>query len=265
VAFRGQASGSARSTVTTPGAADPRAVGCALVTGASRGIGDETARLRAQDGWTVGVNYRCDADGACEIIRQIAAEGGKAVALEGDVCDPDSVENVFEQLEQTGGGPVLVLVNNAGMRDDMLAVSLEEDAWLKVVDTNLSAVYRTTRRALMPMVRARWGRIVNVASIVGIRANPGQANYAASKAGLIGLTKTVAAEVARRGVTVNAVAPGFIRTAMTADVGDDILRVIPARRAGVPADVAACIRFLVTPEAGYITGATIPIDGGLSA
>jgi 3-oxoacyl-[acyl-carrier protein] reductase len=241
-----------------------RADGCALVTGASRGIGAETARLLAQDGWMVGVNYRRDADGAIEVVRQIIDAGGRALALEGDVCDRESIENMFGELEQSGG-PVLVLVNNAGARDDMLAVSLEEDAWLKIIETNLSGVYRTTRRALMPMVKARWGRIVNVASIIGMRANPGQANYAASKAGLIGFTKTVAAEVARRGVTVNAVAPGFIRTAMTADVGDELLRIIPARRAGAPADVAACIRFLATPAAGYITGVTIPIDGGLSA
>jgi 3-oxoacyl-[acyl-carrier protein] reductase len=218
----------------------------------------------AEDGWTVGVNYRRDEEGAQAVVCEITERGGKALALEGDVREAVAMERVFERLEQVAG-PVRVLVNNAGTRDDMLAVSLEEDAWLKVLDTNLSAAYRTTRRALMPMVRGRWGRIVNVASVVGIRANPGQANYAASKAGLIGFTKTVAAEVARRGVTVNAVAPGFIRTAMTVDVGEEMLRAIPARRAGSPNDVAACIRFLVTPAAGYITGATIPVDGGLSA
>jgi 3-oxoacyl-[acyl-carrier protein] reductase len=242
----------------------PNGEGCALVTGASRGIGAETARLLAQDGWTVGVNYRGDEDGAKAVVREITESGGQALALKGDVCERRAIEHLFQQLEQSVG-PVRVLVNNAGMRDDMLAVSLDEDAWLKVLETNLSAAYRTTRRALMPMVRGRWGRIINVASIVGMRANAGQANYAASKAGLIGFTKTVAAEVARRDITVNAVAPGFIHTAMTADVSEEILRLIPARRAGAPADVAACIRFLVTPEAGYITGVTIPIDGGLSA
>ncbi|MGN6255298.1 MAG: 3-oxoacyl-ACP reductase FabG [Solirubrobacterales bacterium] len=244
--------------------AEPSEGGCALVTGASRGIGAETARLLAQDGWTVGVNYRADADGAGEVVRQITDAGGRALMVEGDVSESDAVDGIFQQLEESVGA-VRVLVNNAGMREDMLTVSLGEDAWLKVVDTNLSAAFRTTRRALMPMVRGRWGRIVNVASIVGMRANPGQANYAASKAGLIGFTKTVAAEVARRNVTVNAVAPGFIRTAMTSDVGEELLRAIPARRAGAPGEVAACIRFLVSPGAGYITGATIPIDGGLSA
>jgi 3-oxoacyl-[acyl-carrier protein] reductase len=238
--------------------------GCALVTGASRGIGAATARLLAGQGWTVGVNYRTDVDGAEAVVRQIEGDGGEAIALEGDVCEADAMEDVFTRLEERSG-PVRVLVNNAGTRDDMLMVSLGEEAWDTVLETNLTAAYRTIRRALMPMVRERWGRIVNVASVVGMRANPGQANYAASKAGLIGLTKTVAAEVARRNVTVNAVAPGLITTEMTAGVGDGLVPMIPARRAGVPADVAACIGYLVTPAAGYVTGVTIPIDGGLSA
>jgi 3-oxoacyl-[acyl-carrier protein] reductase len=243
---------------------EPPPGGCALVTGGSRGIGAETARLLAQDGWTVGVNYRRDVDGADEVVRQITAAGGTALAVAGDVRESGAIDSVFETLEQSVG-PVRVLVNNAGARDDMLAISLSEAAWATVLETNLTAAFRTTQRALMSMVRGRWGRIVNVTSIVGMRANPGQANYAASKAGLIGFTKTVAAEVARRNVTVNAVAPGLILTAMTADVGEGLLRAIPARRAGAPVDVAACIRFLATPAAGYITGATIPIDGGLSA
>ena len=134
-----------------------------------------------------------------------------------------------------------------------------------MLDTNLSAAFRLTRRALRPMIRARFGRVVNVASIVGRRANPGQANYAASKAGLIGLTRTVAAEVARRGVTVNAVAPGFIETELTDGVGRELLDAVPARRAGSPEDVAACVRFLASAEAGYVTGATLTVDGGLTA
>jgi 3-oxoacyl-[acyl-carrier protein] reductase len=244
-------------------ATDAPAQGCALVTGASRGIGAETASLLAQDGWRVGVNYRRDAEGAAQVIEQIVSNGGTAHGVPGDVCAAEAVDLIFRTLEQVAG-PVLVLVNNAGMRDDSLALSLDEAAWLRVLDTNLSAVFRTTKRALMPMIRARWGRIINVTSVVGIRASPGQVNYAASKTGVIGLTRTVAAEVARRGITVNAVAPGFIRTTMTADVGEEIIKSIPARCAGTPADVAACIRFLASPAARYITGTTLVVDGGLS-
>ena len=134
-----------------------------------------------------------------------------------------------------------------------------------MIDTNLSAAFHTTRRALRPMLRARFGRIVNVASIVGQRANPGQANYAAAKAGLVGMTKTVAAEVARRGITVNAVAPGFIATEMTEDLPDSILDVVPAKRVGTPEEVAAAVRFLASDDAGYVTGSTLFVDGGMSA
>jgi 3-oxoacyl-[acyl-carrier protein] reductase len=162
-------------------------------------------------------------------------------------------------------GPVLALVNNAGVRADGLAVQLDDDDWTKVIDTNLTAAFRLTRRAVRTMIRARFGRIVNIASIVGIRANPGQANYAAAKAGLIGMTNTVAAEVARRGVTVNAVAPGFIETDMTEDLGDELLQHIPARRMGTPQDVAAAVRFLASEDAGYVTGTTLTVDGGLTA
>jgi 3-oxoacyl-[acyl-carrier protein] reductase len=164
-------------------------------------------------------------------------------------------------------GPVLVLVNNAGVTADNLSPALSDDDWDRVVNTNLSGAFRLTRRALRPMIRARFGRIVNVASVVGQRANPGQANYAAAKAGLVGMTRTVAAEVARRGVTVNAVAPGFIATDMTAALGDDseLLKNVPARRAGTPEDVAACVRFLASDAAGYVTGTTLTVDGGLSA
>jgi len=238
--------------------------GCALVTGASRGIGAAVATSLAADGWPVGVNYRSDADGANTVADAIAAAGGTAVPMAGDVADPDAAASLFAQLEERFG-PVLVLVNNAGVRDDGLAMQLEDDAWQRVLDTNLSAAFRLTRRAVGPMIRARFGRVVNIASVVGPKANAGQANYAASKAGLIGFTRTVAVEVARRGVTVNAVAPGFIETDMTDDLPAAALDAVPARRAGTPADVAACVRFLASDQAAYVTGTTLTVDGGLSA
>jgi 3-oxoacyl-[acyl-carrier protein] reductase len=241
-----------------------RPAGCALVTGAARGIGAATVRALAAEGWPVGVNYRSDAESAEALAGEIDAAGGTAVPLAGDVCDADQLEEVFRAME-SDHGPVLVLVNNAGIRNDNLAPQIDDDAWASVVDTNLSAAFRATRRALRPMLRARFGRIVNVASIAGLRANAGQANYSAAKAGLIGMTRTVAVEVARRGITVNAVAPGFVDTRLIEGVNGDIMGRIPARRVGTPEEVAACVRFLVSDEASYVTGTTLTVDGGLSA
>jgi 3-oxoacyl-[acyl-carrier protein] reductase len=246
----------------SPGNGRPE--GCAIVTGAARGIGAATARALAADGWAVGVNYRSDADSAERLADEIRAAGGSAVAIAGDVCDPEELEGVFAAMEAEHG-PVLVLVNNAGIRADGLTPQLDDEAWASVVETNLSAAFRATRRALRPMLRARFGRIINVASVVGPRANAGQANYAAAKAGLIGMTRTVAVEVARRGITVNAIAPGFVETRFTEDVNGDALGEIPARRAGTPEEVAACVRFLASDAASYVTGTTLTVDGGLSA
>jgi 3-oxoacyl-[acyl-carrier protein] reductase len=240
-------------------------VGVALVTGASRGIGAAIARSLAEDGLAVGVNYRADRDGAERVARGIEDAGGRALPVQADLAEPGAEKPLFDEVE-TELGAVSVLVNNAGTRADGLSPQLDDDDWDQVLATNLSAAFRTTRRALRAMLKARHGRIVNIASVVGgARANPGQANYAASKAGLVALTKTVAAEVARRKVTVNAVAPGFVETELTEGVGRELIDAVPARRPGSPEEIAACVRFLASDEASYVTGALLTVDGGLTA
>jgi 3-oxoacyl-[acyl-carrier protein] reductase len=237
--------------------------GCAVVTGSSRGIGAATALMLAADGWPVRVNYRKDEEGARKVAEQIGSIGGRATVVQGDVGDAEQVASLLEPGED---GPVLVLVNNAGLRRDGLSPQIDDDQWQQVIDVNLTGTFRATRAALPHMLRARFGRIVNVSSVVGLHANPGQANYAASKAGVIGFTKTVAAEVARRGVTVNAVAPGLIATDLAEEVLEgDLAKAIPARRVGSAEEVAACIRFLASEDASYVTGTTLTVDGGLSA
>jgi 3-oxoacyl-[acyl-carrier protein] reductase len=235
----------------------------ALVTGASKGIGAGIAQALAADGWLVGVNFRSDREGAEAVVKAIEEAGGRAAPIEADVSD-GAPDELFKRVESELG-PVLALVNNAGVNADGLAIQLDDEAWDRVIGTNLTAAFRLTRQAMRPMIRARYGRIVNIASVVGPRANAGQANYAAAKAGLIGMTKTVAAEVARRGVTVNAVAPGFIATDMTKDLPEAALEAIPARRVGQPEDVGAAVRFLASDDAGYVTGTTLFVDGGMSA
>jgi 3-oxoacyl-[acyl-carrier protein] reductase len=235
------------------------------VTGSSRGIGAAVARQLAAEGWPVGVNCRSDTEGAQRVVAEIEEAGGRAMAVPGDVADPAAADKIFGPLEERFG-PVLVLVNNAGTRADNLSPQIGDEDWERVLETNLSGAFRLTRRALRPMLKARFGRVINIASVVGPRANPGQANYAASKAGLIGFTRTVAAEVARRGVTVNAVAPGLVETELTENIDrDQMLEAVPARRAGTADEVAACVRFLASDEAAYVTGSTLTVDGGLSA
>ncbi|MBK5232418.1 MAG: 3-oxoacyl-ACP reductase FabG [Thermoleophilia bacterium] len=235
------------------------------MTGASGGIGAAVAEFIGAQGRPVAVHYRSDPDGAAAVVGRIEAAGGTAAAIHADIAEPGEVDDLVKQVEGKLG-PVLVLVNNAGRRADGLAAQIDDDQWDRVIETNLNAAFRLSRRTLKPMLRARFGRIVNVASIVGPRANVGQANYAASKAGLIGMTRTIAVEVARRGVTVNAVAPGFVETGLTADLPDDAFtRDIPVRRAGTAEEIAACIGFLTSDAASYVTGTTLTVDGGLSA
>ena len=235
-----------------------------LVTGASTGIGAAIARELAADGWAVAAGYRSDADGAAATVDAIERDGGSAIAVGGDVCDTDAMQRVIADAQERLG-PVLGLVNCAGVRADGLAIQIDDDKWDRVIETNLSAAFRLTRSVLRPMMRARYGRIVNVASVVGPRANAGQCNYAAAKAGLIAMTKTIGVEIARKGVTVNAVAPGFIETAMTAELPSELLRAVPARRPGRPEEVAAAVRFLASDAAGYVTATTLFVDGGMSA
>jgi 3-oxoacyl-[acyl-carrier protein] reductase len=236
---------------------------CALVTGASRGIGAAIAYALAAQGWPVAINYRSDQEGAEAVCERIAADGGHAVTVKGDVADPATPSHLLHAASRLG--PILCLVNNAGIRADNLALSLDEQEWSGVIETNLNGPSRLTRLALGTMIRARYGRIINIASVVGPRANAGQSNYAAAKAGLIAMSNTIAVEVARRGVTVNTLAPGLIATDMTAGAGDQLLSSVPARRAGSPEEVAACAAFLASDGASYVNGSTLYVDGGLAA
>jgi 3-oxoacyl-[acyl-carrier protein] reductase len=235
----------------------------ALVTGASGGIGGAIARSLHAQGATVMLSGR-----RADALSALAADlGDRAYAAEADLAAAGAAEALVKQAEAAMGS-VDILVNNAGLTRDTLAMRMKDEDWDEVISVNLTAAFRLSRAALRGMMRARWGRIVSITSVVGSTGNPGQANYAASKAGIAGMTKALAAEVGSRGITVNCVAPGFITTAMTESLGEDqkaaLLGRIPAGRFGAPEDVAGCVVFLASEEAGYVTGQSLHVNGGMA-
>ncbi len=240
----------------------------ALVTGGSRGIGAAICAELAQAGAAVAVNYASNRAAAEEVCAGIAAAGDRAEAIAGDVSTPAGARALVEQVE-SALGPLDILVNNAGITRDNLIMKLGEDDWRRVIDTNLGGAFFTCQAVSRPMLKRRSGAIVNISSVVGIHGNAGQTNYAASKAGLVGLTKALAKELGGRGIRVNAVAPGYIETALTDALPEaareGILAQTPLRRLGKPADVARAVRFLVSDAAAFITGDVLAVDGGLGA
>ncbi len=238
----------------------------ALVTGASRGIGRATAIELAKAGAKVAVNYAGNRAAAEEVVAQIQAAGGQAFMVQADVGDAAAVDAMVKSVVEQFGS-IDILVNNAGITRDNLIMRMKEEDWDAVIHTNLKGIFNCTKIVTKLMMKQRYGRIVNMTSVVGIMGNAGQSNYAAAKAGVIGFTKSMAKELASRNITVNAVAPGYISTDMTADLPDqakaDLQSQIPLQRLGNPADVASAVLFLVSPGADYITGQTLHVDGGM--
>jgi 3-oxoacyl-[acyl-carrier protein] reductase len=236
----------------------------AIVTGASRGIGRATAIALAATGVKVVVNYAQSSGAAEEVVQEIEKNGGNAIALKADVSKTEEVDSLIEQTLKTFGR-IDILVNNAGITRDTLLLRMKLEDWQAVIDLNLTGVFLCTKAASKVMLKQKSGRVINITSVAGLMGNPGQANYSAAKAGVIGFSKTVAKELAVRGITVNAVAPGFIATDMTNDLkADEILKYIPLARYGQPEEVAGMIRFLATdPAAAYITGQVFNVDGGM--
>jgi len=238
----------------------------ALVTGASRGIGRAIAMELAKQGANIAVNYAGSVDRANEVVAEIKALGREAIAIQ---CDVANAESVSEMIKTTldAFGTIDILVNNAGITKDNLLMRMKESEWDDVINTNLKGVFLCTKAVTRPMMKQRKGRIINITSIVGVTGNPGQANYVAAKAGVIGFTKTTAKELAQRNITVNAIAPGFITTDMTDKLTDDVkqamLGQIPLGAFGNPEDIANAVVFLASDESGYITGQTLHIDGGM--
>ena len=235
----------------------------ALVTGASRGIGAAIALRLAQAGHPVILNFRSNRAAAEQVQQRIHQEGRQAQLCGFDVTDRQQCEAAIEQLLSEDDRPIGVLVNNAGIADDAAFPSMKWDQWQAVTRTTLDGFYNVTKPLVMPMVRRRYGRIISLSSISGLRGNRGQANYAAAKAGIVGATKSLAIELAKRHITVNAVAPGLIDTEMLGELPDFVLKhMVPARRLGKAEEVAALVAFLASADAGYITGQVIRIDGG---
>ena len=236
----------------------------ALVTGAGRGIGRAVAKRLAEDGCAVAVNYRSSAEAAQALVEEIKAAGGTAQAFAGDVSSPEDVKKLFEDVK-AALGPVEILVNNAGRTQDGLLMRMKDTDWDNVLDADLKSVFLCTREAIRNMVRAKWGRIINISSVVGLTGNPGQANYGAAKAGVIGFSKCVAREYAAKGVTVNCVAPGYIATDMTKVLPDAAKEAgIPQGAQGAPEDVANAVSFFAADASSYITGQVLAVDGGMT-
>ena len=238
----------------------------ALVTGGSRGIGKAIA-LELGKSFNVAVGYSSSKDSAEEVVEQIIKSGGTATAIQIDVANSESIENAFTTIEKELNG-VDILINNAGITKDNILPRIKEDDWNDVINTNLSGPFKTSQRAIKHMMKNKWGRIVFISSIVGIMGNQGQANYAASKAGLIGLSKSIAKEMGSRNITSNVIAPGYTETDMTAfltdEQKDNIIEQLSIKRIGKPEDVANIVSFLSSEESEYITGQVIPVDGGIA-
>ena len=239
----------------------------ALITGASRGIGRATAQRLARDGARIAINFKGNADAAEETKRAVEGAGSTAALVQGDVSQEADADRIVKEAVAFGEGKIDILVNNAGTTRDDLLIRMTPEQWDTVLDLNLRGAFLITRAAMRPMMKARYGRIVNVSSVAGVAGNAGQANYASAKAGLIGFTKTVAREMASRNITCNAVAPGFVPTDLTnaliKQMEETILKQIPLGRFGTVDDVANAIAFLVSDEASYITGQVLQIDGGM--